>query len=405
MEKKLRSKFILMSMLALLVVLVLLFGSINIVNYVVNTRTQDTILERITAGGFRMPPPDMIPDLPFGFPVSPESSAMTRFFTVSIDKNGEVTSKGMDFISSVNAEEAEEYANKVLDNGKKSGYLGEYRYLVYENNNGTSVTFLNSASQLQQIRTILLLSLLLGTACFILMFILVLIFSKRAVAPYMKNVEIQKRFITDASHELKTPLTAISTSADVLALDDSANEWIMNIRNQTQKMSKLVSNLVMMSRLDEEHPIPEKYEFPLSEALWESTEPFSATAKATGKNFEVHIEEGMKLFGDVVSFQQMISVLLDNALKYSNDGGYIRLDAYRKKTKICIEVFNTCEQIDIKNLNRLFDRFYRADPSRSGKTGGTGVGLSIAKAIANAHGGNITVKSQSGNSIVFKVII
>lgn len=404
MEKKLRRKFILMSMLALLVVLVTLFGSINIVNYVVNTNMQDETLERITSGGFMTPPPDGIHS-PFGFPASPESGAMTRFFTVTIDLNGNVTSKGMEFISSVSAEEAEEYAEKVLKSGKISGYFGEYRYLVYVADNYTSVTFLNCSSQLQQIRMLLLLSFLLSLLCFAIMFILVLFFSKRAVAPYIKNIEIQKRFITDASHELKTPLTAISTSTEVLSLDDSSNEWIINIRNQTQKLSKLVTNLVMMSRLDEEQPIPEKTEFALSEALWESTEPFSATAKATGKKFEIHIEEGMKLYGDVVSFQQMISVILDNATRYSNDGGYIRLDAYRKRSKTYIEVFNTCEQIDTKNLNRLFDRFYRADVSRSGKTGGTGVGLSIAKAIANAHGGDISVKSQSGNSITFTVII
>lgn len=401
MEKKLRNKFIMMSMLALLVVLALLFGSINLINYIVNTNMQDITLEKIAEGEFKLP----IPNAPFGFPASPESSAMTRFFTVNIGKNGNVTSTGMDFISSVSEEEAKDYAEKVIKSGKTSGYLGEYRYHVTSTSDGTSVTFLNSATQLQQIKMLLLLSLALSILCFSIMLILVIIFSKRAVAPYMKNIEIQKRFITDASHELKTPLTAIAASADVLALDDASNEWVTSIRCQTQRMSKLVGNLVMMSRLDEERPIPEKSEFALSEALWESVEPFSATAKATGKKFEVNIKEGMKLYGDVVSFQQMISVLLDNAIRYSNQNGYIRLDAYIKKSKAYIEVFNTCEQLDIKNLNRLFDRFYRADPSRSGKTGGTGVGLSIAKAIAKSHGGDITVKSQSGNSITFTVVI
>lgn len=404
MEKRLRRKFILMSMLSLLVVVILLFGGINIVNYTVNTNAQDRTLQTIANGGFKNQPKDPH-KAPFGGPSSPESPSMTRFFSVIKDNDGNVTSTGLDFISSVTADDAVEYAKAVSDNGKTNGYYGEYRYYIYDDAQGTVTIFLNSANQLGQMRTLLLLSLILSALCFIIMLILVTIFSKRAVAPYVRNMEIQKQFITDASHELKTPLTSIVTSADVLALDGEENEWVTNINKQTKRLSRLVTNLVMMSRLDEENPIPDKADFALSEALWESTEPFISTAKATGKQFEIHIEENLKLYGDVVSIQQMISVLLDNAVKYSDDGGYIRLDAFRKKQKTIIEVFNTCDDIDTKNLNRLFDRFYRGDSSRSDKISGTGVGLSIAKAIVKSHGGNISVKSQSGNSIKFTVTL
>lgn len=404
MEKRLKHKFILMSMLSLLVVLILLFSGINIVNFTVNTNNQDRTLHMIADGGFKNPP-DAPHDESFGGPSSPESPSMTRFFSVIKDKNGAVTSTGLDFISSISAEDAVKYAEAVGEKNKISGYYGEYRYYIYENSEGTVTLFLNCATQLSQMRTLLLLSLILSAMCFLIMLILVTLFSKRAVAPYVRNMEIQKRFITDAGHELKTPLTSIATSADVLALEGEENEWVINIQNQTKRLSKLVTNLVMMSRLDEENPIPCKVEFALSEAIWESAEPFTSTAKATGKQFEMHIEEKLKLYGDVASVQQMISILLDNAVKYSDECGYIRLDAYRKKQKTVIEVFNTCEKIDTKNLNRLFDRFYRGDASRSCKVSGTGVGLSIAKAIANSHGGDIVVKSQSGNSIKFTITL
>ncbi|MDO5561031.1 MAG: HAMP domain-containing sensor histidine kinase [Oscillospiraceae bacterium] len=404
MEKKLRRKFILMSMLSLTVVLLVLFGSINIFSYTLNTKMQDRTLHRIAEGGIRMPP-NFPPDAPFGGPVSPEVSAMTRFFVVVKDSGGKIKSTELEFISSVSSEEAKSYAEKVSKKGKTSGYCEEYRYYVYGQSNETIMIFLNCSNQLQQMKILLLLSFILSAMCFLIMLVLVIALSKKAVAPYMKNVEIQKRFITDAGHELKTPLTSIATSADVLALDDTSNEWVENIRTQTLRMSKLVGNLVMMSRLDEEHPIPDRAEFAVSEAIWESAEPFSAAARATGKRLELHIEDGMRQYGDVVSFQQMISVLLDNAIKYSDKSGYIRLDAFRKKQKTIIEVYNTCDLIDTKNLNRLFDRFYRADTSRSARISGTGVGLSIAKAIARAHGGDIIVKSKSGNSITFIVTI
>lgn len=404
MEKRLRRKFILMSMLSLLVVLLLLFGGINMVNFTITTNMQDRTLHTIANGGFDAPP-DAPHAAPFGGPSSPESPSMTRFFSVIKDKSGNITSTGLDFISSVSAEDAAEYAEAVSKKSRISGYYGEYRYYIYEDDSGTVTLFLNCATPLGQIRTLLLLSLILSALCFLIMFILVTLFSKRAIAPYVRNMEIQKRFITDASHELKTPLTSIATSADVITLDGEENEWVTNIRNQTKRLSKLVTNLVMMSRLDEENPIPDKSEFALSEAIWESTAPFISTAKATGKQFETHIEENMELYGDVASVQQMISVLLDNAVKYSNEDGYIRLDAYRKKQKAIIEVFNTCDEIDTKNLGRLFDRFYRGDASRSAKVSGTGVGLSIAKAIAKSHGGDISAKSQSGNSITFTVTI
>ncbi len=404
MEKKLRRKFILMSMLSLLVVLLLLFGGINIVNYTLNTNVQDEMLRSIAEGGFMMPPPAP-GNAPFGGPISPEIPSMTRFFSVHKDKNGNITSTGLDYISSVTAEQAAEYANAVGDKVGKVGYYKEYRYYIYKNDSGTVTLFLNCANQLSQMRTLLLISLLLSAFCFVVMLILVTVFSKRAVAPYVLNTEIQKRFITDASHELKTPLTSIATSADVLALDIGENEWLNNIRSQTSRLSKLVGNLVMMSRLDEEQPIPDRAEFALSEAIWESAEPIISTAKATGKQFETHIEENLKFYGDVVSIQQMVSILLDNAVKYSNDYGYIRLDAYRKRQKIIIEVFNTCDELDIKNLSHLFDRFYRGDPSRSNKIAGTGVGLSIAKSIAKSHGGDISVKSQNGNLIIFTAVL
>ncbi len=403
MEKRLRRKFILMSMLSLLVVLLLLFCSINAGNYIVITNAQDKTLEMIASGEL-MQPPKEAQGTPFNKPQSPESMEMIRFFSVTKDKEGKITSAGLDFISSVGEEQAAQYAEAVA-NKSSFGYYGEYRYAIYQEQDRTTTFFLNCANQLTQMRTLLALSLFLSAICFAAMLVLVTLFSGRAVAPYVRNMEIQKRFITDASHELRTPLTSIATSIDVIDMDNGGNEWIENIKTQTQRLSKLVSNLVMLSRLDEELPLPDKAEFSLSEAIWESAAPFITAAKATKKQFETHIDEGLLLYADVASIQQMLSLLLDNALKYSGEGGSIRLDAYKKKQKIFIEVANTCEEPAISDPNRLFDRFYRGEDAHSGRVPGNGVGLSVARAIAAANGGEIKAEYINGNSIKFTVML
>ena len=221
----------------------------------------------------------------------------------------------------------------------------------------------------------------------------------------MKNIERQKRFITDAGHELKTPLTSIATSADIAAMEYEGDEWIANIQKQTARLTRLVSDLVTLSRLDEEMIIYDKMVFSLSDAAWEIAEPFASLAKAGGKTYIQNIEDRLEMEADRNSIQQLLSILLDNALKYSDEGGKIRLDIYRSHNRICMKVFNTCELQGITDLERLFDRFYRPDESRSTNTGGTGIGLSMAQAIVEAHGGKITVNSTDGKTIIFTVVI
>lgn len=183
--------------------------------------------------------------------------------------------------------------------------------------------------------------------------------------PYMKNIETQKQFITNASHELKTPLTAISTSADVLAMEYEGDEWVQNICEQSAKMSKLISSLVTLTRLDEENPFPERNEFSLSDAVWEAAQPFESLSKAKGKAFLQNIEGGILVTGNRSAIQQTVSILLDNALKYSDGNGEISITLCRKGKRAQIIVSNTCNTDEMPDTERLFDRFYRSDSSHS----------------------------------------
>ena len=406
MLKKMRRRFIAAAMAAIFAVTLLLLLAVNIWNYNITTERLDSTLDAMSVWGGAAAYGE--PDYPlagiFG-DRSPEARYMTRYFWVQLDTNRNTVRVFSDYIASVTAAEAAQDAADVIDSGRQQGYSGEYRYAVSSGSGYYTVVFLNASQELQAMRTLLIVSCVTAGLSLLLMFALVSAFSRRAIEPYVKNIELQKQFITDAGHELKTPLTSISTSADVLALADEDNEWVDNIRRQCRRLSKLVTNLVTLSRLDEGVPLPDKAEFSLSDAAWEASDPFTSLADARGLRFERSIEDSLSLVGDRALVQQMISILLDNAFKYCDPGGSISLRIYRHRKNCVIEAYNTCDPAALTDIDRFFDRFYRADKSRSGSGGGTGVGLSIARAAAEAHGGSINAKTADGKSITFTAVL
>lgn len=407
MLKKMRWRFIGSAMAAFAAVVLSLLCVVNLWNYFSMTRQQDATLDRlleVDSGAREAPEGKNMPPFSSMDRFSPEVPYMIRFFSVGLDGPGNVERFNQDYIASVSEEEAEGYAETVLARGKDRGYEGGYRYLVSQEGEKTTALFLNSERELQTMKTLLWITLAIAGGSLAVVFLLVVLFSRRAIAPYLKNMEAQKQFITNASHELKTPLTAIATSADVLAMEYVEDEWVQNIQSQAGKLSKLITNLVTLSRLDEENPFPTKGEFSLSEVLWELCEPFAPLAKAKGRHFTQEIDNDLNAVGDRTAIQQLFSILLDNALKYSPEGGKISLTARKNGKKAEVAVSNAVDTAENRDLGRLFDRFYRADESHSGAVSGTGIGLSIAKATVQAHGGKISVR-QTGNIISFQVVL
>lgn len=405
MLKKMRWRFIGAAMAAISSVVLLLLCLVNLWNYHAVTGGLDDMLGRLLAeengkDDFHgRPPPVGKPDR-----FSPEVRYMVRFFSVRFDSSGEVTDVNHDFIASVSENDAIDFADTVLKRKKEHGFQNGYRYIAQYSDEGTLIIFLNSERELETIHSLMIITAIIATGCLAVVFLLVLLFSYRAILPYMRNAESQKQFITNAGHELKTPLTSISTSADVLAMEYENDEWVQNIQTQVTRMSKLITNLVTLSRLYEENPFPEKSEFSLSDAIWETAEPFELLAKAQNKTFVQNIESGIMLVGEQAAIQQMISILLDNAFKYSDECGTVSLDLQRHDKKAEITVSNTCSRDEMPDISRVFDRFYRGDSSHSSNIGGTGIGLSIAKAAAAAHGGRIDV-SSCNEMVVFRVTI
>ncbi len=407
MLKKMRWRFIGAAMAAFTAVVLTLLCFVNLWNYHSVTAQQDEVLTRLMELEDRQTPfsPGRgAPPFDDWSHFSPEVQYSLRFFSVHYNRGGAVQRINQDFIASISESDAKAYADAALESGKAQGYESGYRYLVSGEDTETVVLFLNSERELQTMRSLLWITLAIAGACLAVVFGLVILFSRRAIAPYLKNMEAQKQFITNASHELKTPLTAISTSADVLAMEHDGDEWVHNIQVQSGRLSKLITNLVTLSRLDEEDPFPIRTPFSLSDALWEIGEPFVSLAQAKGKRYTQDIADGLTAVGDRAAIQQTVSILLDNALKYSPDGGSISLSARRCGKRAEIAVSNTVDTAARTDVTRLFDRFYRADESHSNAVSGTGIGLSIAKATVQAHGGRISV-GQTDDTITFRVTL
>lgn len=400
MLKKMRWRFILAAMTAVFTIVVILSLCVNLWFHKSVVGQLDNTLRRILVSEQRHVDP-----FRDGFPgegFSPERPYMMRYFAVTVAENGAITHTSRDYISSITNEDAAQYAHYAVKRGREFGFYEGYRYMVARGEVTTAV-FLNAEIEVAAQRALLFASAMVSLICMLVAFVIILLLSKRALDPYMRNIERQKRFITDAGHELKTPLTAIAASADVLAMEDRKNEWVETIQSQVQRLSKLVNSLVTLSRLDEEQPLPEQTDFSLSDVIWEVAEPFGALAEAKGKRYSQSIADGMTMHGDEAGMGQLVSILLDNAVKYAAPGGEIRLTAYRQHRENVIEVYNTCHLADPEHINRLFDRFYRPDESRNSATGGTGIGLSIAKAIAEAHKGTIEAETNNGEDITFRV--
>ena len=408
MIDRLRRRFILIAMSSVTLVILLLSLTVNLVNFLSTNADLNDMLEILYANQGAVPdaPKGGRPNGMRGIPITPETPYSTRYFVIYYREDGELNGTDMRHIAAVTEADAQDYLAIALDHGEGFGYFGNYKYRVVAEGGGEyTAIFLECQQELRSIRMFALASVLVAAVGILLVYLLVMFFSKRAIDPVVQSVERQKQFITDASHELKTPLTVIATSLKVLELEVGEQKWISKAQAQTEKLSELVNDLVALSRLDEETPALRMAEFHISDAVAETAESFRDFAAAQGHSLETQIPSGLTYRGDEYAIRQLVSILLDNAVKYSDEGGGIRLSLERGKRGVVLKTCNACTGLDPAELDRLFDRFYRVEKSRSKQTGGFGVGLSIARSIAAAHKGSIRAQCPDGRSIQFTVIL
>lgn len=400
MIRKLRIKLILTSMLSLLFVLSVIFGTVGIINYRNILSDADSILSILAENDGSFPEMGLsgkeLHKREQRF--SPELPYETRFFSVTFAENGTVHSVNIGKIAAVDTAAAISYAQSVAESGRTRGFTGNYRYMVYTAGEETHIIFLDCGREMGSFRRFLWTSAGVSILGLLAVLLLVVFFSGRIVKPFSRNYEKQKQFITDAGHELKTPLTIIDADAEVLNMDMGENEWIRDIQIQTKRLAQLTNSLIQLSRMDEQ-PEAEKIEFPLSDLMEETAETFQRLAQTQNKTFLSRIQPMISMYGDQNAIRQLVTILLDNAIKYSDEGGRIEFTLEKQKKLIRICVFNTAQSVPRESLERLFDRFYRGDPSRNSSTGGYGLGLSIASAIVAAHKGKITASTRDEKSL------
>lgn len=410
MIKKLRMKFVMVTTLSVLLMLLFIVTAINLNNFLGLNQKADDMLSFIAQNDGVLPRPDKmdktnkadnLPHRSKGFPR--EAMFDTRYFVVYYHSNSEILYTDTGNIYSATSEAASAYAVEVLEHDKPTGYLDDYKYLKTTLGGESAILFVDVSRDILMFRRFLLNSIIISTAALLLIVLTSYFLSPIAVRPIALAYEKQKRFITDASHEIKTPLTVISANMDILEIAGE-NKWIRSTQQQVKRLSELVNSLVALSRMEENEPI-EKKQMDLSQLAEMAAESYDSIALSKGKTFAVHIESNLGYWGDEKAISQLFYILLDNAFKYTDRNGKIDLSVSSKQEKCLITVTNTVDKIERCNHNAYFDRFYREDSSRNSESGGFGIGLPLAQSIVAKHKGKITAKSYDEHSFTIEVIL
>lgn len=411
---RLRKKFIAIAMTSMIAVLGVIVVSMNLINYAnVLGRIQQrmSILEE-NGGSFpkegkRQEKPDREP-LKKDFMdfrddgISPETPFDTRFFTVAIREDGEVVSVDTGNIASIETEDAAEYAAELFEDDQSEGFLEHYRYLRIEKDGKWLYIFLDCNRELSSFYSFMFISIIISLAAILLVFFFVVFFSKLAVRPIVENYNHQREFITNASHELKTPLAVINAATEVVELDYGESEWTESIHNQVKRLSGLTEQLVFLAKTEEQSGQIAMEKVNLSKVVHDSAEAIRPMSEAGNKQLILDVAENVVVRGNGELISQLLTQLFDNAIKYTDENGRIKVELTQNGKHIGLLMKNTCENVEAGEQNVLFERFHRSDTSRNSKTGGHGIGLSVVKAITDLHKWEITAQSD-GESMSFHI--
>lgn len=399
MIRTLRRRFLLIALASLTGTLAVLCLVINLGYHAITTRRADQVLQMLhqNAGQFPEPETQADPGAFPGFQVTLETPFETRYVVVRLTGQREVAEVDMEHIAALDREKVIQQVEQILDGGKNSGYSGYYRYQVFDDGEeGQTIVVLDCFLQLQAANNVLRLTLLASLACIAIVFLLLVFLSRRVVRPFAENLEKQRRFVTDASHELKTPLAIISANTGLLEASLGENRWLASTQVQVSRLDRLIGHLVELARTEETLAEEEIQPVDLSGVVAGQMEDYRLLAQTSGKELESDVAPGVTVRGAADNLKRLCTLLLDNAVKYCDSGGTIRLTLAQRGRWAVLSISNPCAGLDPAQLPRLFDRFYRADASRSRDTGGYGIGLSTARAIVQRHRGRLTAKSEDG---------
>lgn len=328
-----------------------------------------------------------------------------RFFTVTIDGNGKVIAANTHNTRTVNERKAGKIATSLYKEHKTEGYYRYRKYRAVKKGETTVYVFVNAKGRITACQTFIKNSIYSACVELLILIFPVWFFSGYVVKPVRESSEKQKTFITNAGHEIKTPLTIIDANTDVIELTAGETEWTRSIRNQIKRLSKLTEQLIMLAKLEEFEKLSQTDKVILSDMVTEVCEQFETVADKYNKQLKADIDPALMIQADADMLERMFSILLDNAVKYADDGTMIFVSLKKTGKNIVFEIENHAAGMKKGKHDELFERFYRADSSRNSATGGYGIGLSAAKTIAELHKGRITADSAHDGIIKFQIFL
>ena len=399
MFKSLRRKFITTAVGSVAVVIAILAIALNFINYYKLEERIDTTLEDASRSQalikiFAEDGDDLV--------ITKNSSSTTDYngFSIAkVDDSGRIIKTYRDDTLIPNQDALQSKVIEALKEGKASGFIGSYRFLKAETNVGNLILFLNCQRELDSQHSFEKNSLLISIGVIASVFVLIVLVSKRVIAPIQETYIKQKQFITGASHELKTPLAIISSNADVLEMMNGDSKWTQNIHNQVDRLTSLVNSLVVFSRMEEKDTV-ERTRFDLTNALESRIEDFNELANFQKKNIVTDIDPDLYYFGEEASIVQLMDILLENAIKYAPEDSGISVSLKKNRKYAILKVSNKAT-VQKGDLSKVFERFYRLDESRNSAIKGYGIGLSMAQLIAEKH--KETIRAYAPEDGIFKI--
>lgn len=403
MIRKLQTRFIIIAISVITIVTCSIFGIITFENYNMMNRQLDGLLNLISENDGRIPEYKPRDDELADF-ITKETQFSTRYFIIRTNDDGEILETNMQYIAAVNQEDAQTILQEVLADSKQTGYYGNYKYRITQDEEEKLIIFLDCSMQLNNFQSTTEKSVLIIAIGLLIVFLCISVLSKRVLAPMIKNIEKQKQFVTNAGHELKTPLAVIMANTDILEMTSKENnELIISIKKQAQRLDTLIKSLLNLANVEERRMEMNHTEFCVTDLIQEEIKEFGALAQDKQIIYDVKQDIKMKVKRD--SIKELITILLDNAIKYTPNEGKIEIKVEKQGKSVKMQFMNTCENSKNIHTTKIFDRFYREDQSRSKTKEGYGVGLSIAKSIVDIHKGKITAEITKEDMICFTVII
>ncbi len=413
MFKKLRNRFLISNLVIISVMLIISFATIYLITYNnvksginMELHRMEDSLKHNNIG----PHP---PDFGNGKPQRDDLGPMrerTISFMIETDLQWNITDKTSSF--NIDDELYESAKKKAISQNNKTGNFNiedeHWTFSITPIMNGYRLVFLDTTSQYGILKTLIYTFLFVALIMFIIIYFISRFFANKSIQPVQEAFEKQKQFVADASHELKTPLAVINTNVDVLLSNkqdtiDSQSKWLNYIKSESERMAKLTNDLLYLTQMDNSNNKMIYSKFSMSEAVENIILTMEAVIFEHNLSLNYDLEPALFIHGNDEQIRQVVMILLDNAIKYTNKNGTISIALNRQNTDIILSITNTGEGIALEHLKKIFDRFYRTDKSRSRQLGGYGLGLSIAKAIVDQHIGKIYAESTVNEKTTFFV--